>query len=157
MNATSEPFKDLAERWFQKAENDLLNVENNLKAERYAADTVCFHCQQAAEKYLKGFLAWHQVPFSKTHDLVTLLQQVKQIVGEDADPLSASVLLLDDYSVGIRYPQEYEEEPDEEEVQEALQAALAVRVSVRSWAAWGKDTDNGSAVTRQNADSAGSP
>jgi len=42
----------LAERWFQKAENDLLNVENNLKAERYPADTVCFHCQQAAEKYL---------------------------------------------------------------------------------------------------------
>jgi HEPN domain-containing protein len=28
-----------------------------------------FHCQQAAEKALKGFLAWHDTPFRKTHDL----------------------------------------------------------------------------------------
>jgi len=41
MNETSNPSQALARRWFQKAENDLLNVENNLKAERYASDTVC--------------------------------------------------------------------------------------------------------------------
>ena len=28
-----------------------------------------FHCQQAAEKALKGFLTFHQRPFGKTHDL----------------------------------------------------------------------------------------
>jgi HEPN domain-containing protein len=29
-----------------------------------------FRCQQAAEKSLKGgFLAWHDTPFRKTHDL----------------------------------------------------------------------------------------
>ena len=59
MNAAAEASRALAEQWFRKAENDLLNVENNFKADRYPADTVCFHCQQAAEKYLKGFLAWH--------------------------------------------------------------------------------------------------
>ncbi len=132
MNATNEPSQILARRWFQKAENDLLNVENNLKAERYARDTVCFHCQQAAEKYLKGFLAWHQTPFVKTHDLLALLEQVRQIAGEDADPLSTSLLLLDRYSVSIRYPQEYEEEPDEREVREAVEAAHTVRGWVRS-------------------------
>ena len=56
MSETSDPSRALARRWFQKAENDLLNVQNNLKAEHYASDTVCFHCQQAVEKYLKGFL-----------------------------------------------------------------------------------------------------
>ena len=70
MNETSNPSQALARLWFQKAENDLLNVENNLKAERYASDTVCFHCQQTVEKYLKGFLAWHRVPFAKIHDLL---------------------------------------------------------------------------------------
>lgn len=50
MNETSDPSQALARRWFQKAENDLLNVQNNLQAEQYASDTVCFHCQQAAEK-----------------------------------------------------------------------------------------------------------
>jgi hypothetical protein len=28
-----------------------------------------FHCRQAAEKAMKGFLARHDVPFRKTHDL----------------------------------------------------------------------------------------
>jgi HEPN domain-containing protein len=132
MNAAVDPSRALAEQWFRKAENDLLNVENNLKAEHYPADTVCFHCQQAAEKYLKGYLACHHVPFARTHDLLTLLQQVRQLVGDEAGALSANVLLLDDYSVSIRYPQEYAAEPDEEEVQVACRAALAVRAWVLS-------------------------
>lgn len=43
-------------RWVQKAQNDLLNIENNLAASRTPWDTVCFHAQQAAEKILKAFL-----------------------------------------------------------------------------------------------------
>lgn len=141
MNEIGNPSQVLALRWFQKAENDLLNVDNNLKAARYPSDTVCFHCQQAAEKYLKGFLAWYQVPFVKTHDLLTLLEQVRQIVGEETDPLLASISLLDGYSVSIRYSQEYEEEPTEEEVYQAVEAAQAVRAWVRS--RLGLDEKNG--------------
>ncbi len=126
-----KPSQALAKRWFQKAENDLLNVENNLKAETYPADTVCFHCQQAAEKYLKGFLAWQQMPFIKTHDLLALLQQVTQIAAS-AEKLSPDLHLLDQYSVEIRYPQEYGEMPDEEEVQAAVEATHTVRAWIRS-------------------------
>jgi len=93
-----DPSQVLAQRWFQKAENDLLNVANNLQAEKYPADTVCFHCQQAAEKYLKGFLAWHQKPFVKTHDLLELLNQFAPIIST-ADKLSPDLHLLDQYSV----------------------------------------------------------
>lgn len=132
MTETRDPSQALARRWFQKAENDLLSVQNNLKAEQYASDTVCFHCQQAAEKYLKGFLAWHQMPFAKTHDLLDLLRRVMQISNIDAPMLSDNLLLLDRYSVSIRYPQEYEEEPGEEEVREAVEAAYAVRAWVCS-------------------------
>jgi hypothetical protein len=28
-----------------------------------------FHSQQAAEKALKGFLTWHDVPFRRVHEL----------------------------------------------------------------------------------------
>ncbi len=132
MNAPRDPSRELAKRWFHKAENDLLNVANNLRAERYAGDTVCFHCQQAAEKYLKGFLAWHGVPFAKTHDLPELLKYVKQVAGDDAEDLASPLFLLDPYSVSVRYPQEYEEEPDAEEVREAVEAAYSVREWVRS-------------------------
>lgn len=132
MNEIDNPSRELARRWFQKAEHDLLNVENNLKAERYASDTVCFHCQQAAEKYLKGFLAWHQLAFTRTHDLLDLLKQIRQLTNVGDETLSASLSLLDHYSVSVRYPQEYEEEPDEQEVREAVEAAYAVRAWVRA-------------------------
>jgi len=132
MTETRDPSQALARRWFQKAENDLLSVQNNLRAEQYASDIVCFHCQQAAEKYLKGFLAWHQMPFAKTHDLLDLLRRIMQISDIDGQMLSDSLLLLDRYSVSIRYPQEYEEEPDEQEVREAVEAAYAVRAWVCS-------------------------
>ena len=125
-----DPSQDLAQRWFQKAENDLLNVENNLRAPRYPADTVCFHCQQAAEKYMKGFLAWHKVPFVKAHDLLELLKQVMQITNT-AEELSSSLLVLDQYAVQIRYPQEYEEMPGAEEVRAAVTAAHTVRTWIR--------------------------
>jgi len=134
MNAVnnSDPSQALAWRWFQKAENDLLDVANNLNAEQYASDTVCFHCQQAAEKYLKGLLAWHKMPFAKTHDLPELLKQVQQITGDDARAISERVYMLDPYSVSVRYPQECEEEPDEQEVQEAVESAYVIKKWVRS-------------------------
>jgi HEPN domain-containing protein len=34
-----------------------------------------FHSQQAAEKALKAFLSFHQIPFRKTHDLIDLGSQ----------------------------------------------------------------------------------
>lgn len=42
-------------------------------------NAIAFHCQQAAEKYLKAFLTWHQVAFSKTHDLQELLDIVEAV------------------------------------------------------------------------------
>ena len=38
-------------------------------------DSVVYHCHQAAEKALKGYLFWHDVPFRRTHDLGELLAQ----------------------------------------------------------------------------------
>ena len=64
----SNPFKE----WFKKGDNDLLNIENNLKSEKYPADTLCFHCQQLAGKYLKGFLTFHNIEIEKTHNLLIL-------------------------------------------------------------------------------------
>jgi len=45
---------ELVKEWIHKAENDLLDAENNLRCPQIPTDTVCFHCQQVAEKYLKS-------------------------------------------------------------------------------------------------------
>lgn len=63
------PQKILVRQWISRAENDLLNVRNNLAAQEVPWDTICFHSQQAAEKYLKAVLVFHTQPVPRTHDL----------------------------------------------------------------------------------------
>jgi hypothetical protein len=40
---------EIARLWVSKARNDLLDADNNLASVKIPTDTVCFHCQQAAE------------------------------------------------------------------------------------------------------------
>jgi len=54
--------------WCIKADNDLKAGKDEFATERPATDTVCFHMQQCAEKYLKAFLTqvrqnFQNVPF----------------------------------------------------------------------------------------------
>lgn len=49
---------DLVRGWLRKAASDVVSMEATLGTT--ALDGACFHAQQAAEKYLKGFLAYHQ-------------------------------------------------------------------------------------------------
>jgi uncharacterized protein len=58
---------DDTKEWLRKAESDLKSADHLFRASPPILDTTLFHCQQAAEKALKAFLAWHDVPLSKTH------------------------------------------------------------------------------------------
>lgn len=64
---------EVVRAWFKKAENDMLNAENTIKMENPPCDTICFHAQQCAKKYLKGFLAFHKIDFQKLIHLKILL------------------------------------------------------------------------------------
>lgn len=55
--------------WFRKAMSGLRCARIGLAASPPAPEDALFHRQQAIEKALKGFLAWHAEPFPKTHDL----------------------------------------------------------------------------------------
>lgn len=124
------PSQELALAYFQKAENDLLAARAILSIERVPYDTACFHCQQLAEKYLKGFLAWHAAPFERTHDLERLVGQCSGI-----NPVLAGLLdsagWLTQYAVRIRYP-DFPEEPTPAESLQAVDAALMIRKEVRA-------------------------
>ncbi|MBM4326951.1 MAG: HEPN domain-containing protein [Deltaproteobacteria bacterium] len=111
--------------WLAKAENDFLNIENNLKAARIPWDTVCFHSQQAAEKLLKAFLVYQSQPPTRTHDLVAL---VARCVGIKADfqVLEEDCRKLTVYAVGSRYPNDLFT-PTKEDALEMVGAAQRVR------------------------------
>ena len=116
-------------QWVEKAEHDFTTAEYLLTlSEGCPFDTVCFHAQQCAEKYLKGFLAFRSIDFPKTHDLVVLLNLA-------GGPTALGVDLLDieplnRYPVEARYPGDWESFT-REEAEEAVQLARKVREAVR--------------------------
>ena len=127
----SERHEVIAEvrRWVQKAEHDLRNAEYvSTLEEDCPFDTVCFHCQQCAEKYLKALLTHREMDFPKTHDLVLLFNRL----GEECDlELQVGhVYPLNRYSVEGRYPGDWDP-IDKQEACEAIQMARGVRDAVR--------------------------
>ena len=116
-------------QWVEKAEHDLTTAEYMLTLlEGCPFDTVCFHAQQCAEKYLKGYLVFRSVDFPKTHDLVILLNltggpAVLKIDLLDVEPLNR-------YPVESRYPGEWESFT-REEAEEAVKLARKIREAVR--------------------------
>jgi HEPN domain-containing protein len=92
--------------------------------------TALFHCQQAAEKYLKAYLTWNQKVFRKTHELRELAASCALI-----DPALKSTLnpaeTLSKYAWKFRYPgAPYE--PDAQEAAAGLTLAEHVRAAIVS-------------------------
>ncbi|HEX3045294.1 MAG TPA: HEPN domain-containing protein [Bacillota bacterium] len=117
----------LIQAWLKKADNDLKNAELILAAqdEDLPFDTVCFHCQQAAEKYLKAFLVNCDTSFPFSHNLADLVELCKQ-----SDITFSSIQRkaeeLTPYAVALRYPDDFYL-PSKEEAREALAIAKEVR------------------------------
>jgi len=68
--------KSQVQRWIEKADSDLNAVYELLNVNSNSRDVICFHCQQAVEKYLKGLLIALNVKFERMHDLVALLESL---------------------------------------------------------------------------------
>jgi HEPN domain-containing protein len=64
---------------------------------------VVYHCQQAAEKGIKGFLTWHGVRFGRTHDLDVLGSLARPFEPALAGALDRAVELTP-YAWLYRYP-----------------------------------------------------
>lgn len=113
-----------ARPWFVRAEHDLRAATVLLAASPPLLGEAAYHCQQASEKPLKGYLSWHDVPFGKTHDLAAIggLCVVNdtslESVCRRADRLSV-------FAWAFRYPGD-PEEPTRIEVEGALALAREV-------------------------------
>lgn len=114
--------------WLTRAADDLGAGAHDLTVEPPFTGDAVFHAQQAAEKSLKGFLAWHDVPFGKTHDLAALGGQCAAI-DASLTALGQQAARLTDYAWKHRYPGE-PSEPAREEAESALKLAREVYEAV---------------------------
>jgi HEPN domain-containing protein len=116
---------NISKQWLAKAKSDLLNADNNLKAEEIPFDTVCFHCQQAAEKLLKAYLVAKGETYPISHDLLLILEKILSFDAE-AEALRDDLAILMPYAVEIRYPDDWvmPSERDTKEAREAVNHVL---------------------------------
>ena len=115
--------------WVDKAEGDYLTANREYrvrKAPNY--DAVCFHAQQASEKYLKAVLQENAKSIPRIHSLAELLALVSKI-----DPsylmVQVDLNIMETYAVQFRYPGM---SADRDEAKAALSAAGRVRSFVRA-------------------------
>ena len=92
--------------WMEFARMDFLAAKH-LYQHMYPKplEIICYHCQQAIEKLLKGVLISRGVTIEKTHDLGLLAEMLQEYTEVDEKYLE----ICDDltpYGVKIRYPQE---------------------------------------------------
>jgi HEPN domain-containing protein len=95
--------EEKAKEWFSKADNDLRSAEIIIKDNNPPTDTICFHCQQAVGKYLKGFLTLKGIEFMKSHDLDYLLKLCRDN-NSKYDLYKEKILTLNKYRIEPRYP-----------------------------------------------------
>ena len=106
--------------WILKARSDLNTAHWCLQAEEVPTDTVCFHCQQAVEKMLKGWLVWRDCEFKPIHNLEALLTECERHQPEFSRLRGVGQLTF--YAVEIRYPDDIYF-PTMEEAREAIRLA----------------------------------
>lgn len=120
--------KPITSEWVDKAEGDFTTALREFRARKSPNyDDACFHAQQCAEKYLKARLQEGDISFTKTHNLIALIDLLLPM--EPAwEELRSPVRILNAYAVNFRYPGE---SADKEMAREALTACREVRATVR--------------------------
>jgi HEPN domain-containing protein len=89
--------------WLTKAHDDLRSACALVALPEPATETAIYHCQQAAEKALKGYLAFRDRPLERTHDLERLLELATALESAFAS-LETQTDILNPYATAFRYP-----------------------------------------------------
>jgi predicted nucleotidyltransferase/HEPN domain-containing protein len=118
--------------WMRKAEEDLRVADYLLADAPPFLGMTLFHCQQAAEKALKAFLACHDEPFAKPHKIGDIGVACLRFDPTLTD-FGARAASLTDYAWKFRYPgggplPSVEATRDSVEIARQLFQAVLVRV-----------------------------
>ena len=111
--------------WFRYADMDLETAEYIQGKRPQPLEIICFHCQQAAEKYIKGYLVYHGVlEPPKTHNLNFLIDMCMDY-DIRFDKIEQACSSLTRYGVQPRYPREIS--ITKNDTQKALKYACQIR------------------------------
>jgi HEPN domain-containing protein len=121
-----KPAAELCRAWLLKSHSDLHTAQQIGNLADGHLDAGIYHCQQAAEKVLKGFLIFHGKPFEKVHDLGKIIEHAMS-VNPAFQQYEDAADILTPYSMAYRYPDELGFlEPSRAEFDEAVRHAASI-------------------------------
>ena len=116
--------------WLTKAQQDLAVAHKLSSGSDPYLGAAIFHCQQAAEKAVKGFLTFRDQEFEKTHNIRLLVDLAIPFEASFVDWHEVGARLTP-YATKFRYPGETMQ-PEPEEFQQALTDAEGLYTFVLS-------------------------
>jgi len=93
---------EIVKEWIEKAEEDYGFACAGLECTNYFAQ-VCFHFQQAAEKYPKAFIVANKLEFRAVHNLLELWEICRQNE-PNIEELQQACRFLNPFYIDTRYP-----------------------------------------------------
>jgi HEPN domain-containing protein len=119
----------IVQEWLARAEDDFQFARLNLEEKKSFYAQICFHFQQAAEKYLKAYIIANDLEFQKIHDL-SLLVKVCLSKNPSFDNIREDCEFLNTFYIDSRYPVHWPTNFSESEAQKAFQASVRIRTYV---------------------------
>ena len=116
--------KELVAEWFRFADDDLDTALLLKEMRPQHHEIICYHCEQAVEKYLKGVLVSKEQMPPKTHDLTNLCNLCIEQDNKFSALLSQCSYLTQ-FGVQPRYPKELNLTSDN--VERAIKYVLEVK------------------------------
>jgi HEPN domain-containing protein len=97
---------EFVQEWLKYAYNDLFTAHHMFEdVHPKQMEIECFHCQQCAEKALKGFLIHKDIEPPRIHDK-RILCQMCQDIDSSFNSISGFCADLTPFAVAARYPKE---------------------------------------------------
>lgn len=88
-------------------------------------EVICYHCQQAAEKFIKAVIISFDIEIEKTHDLVRLINILRKST-EIPEIIVDSAEMLTQFATKSRYPQSFS--VDERQTRNAILHAERIKI-----------------------------
>ncbi len=121
---------DLVKEWMKIATEDLLVANELLNHDNIYPRSICFHCQQSAEKYVKAYLVYFDLDIIKTHDLAILIKRLTDYDGELSSFIVAASVLTP-YAISARYVDDFEP-ISEDDARDAYKSAEEIKNYIQS-------------------------
>jgi HEPN domain-containing protein len=93
--------------WLEIADSDFDSAILLHESARKHYEIICYHCAQAVEKYIKGYLISKDIVPQKTHDL-RFLNNLCIELDNSFESIITECAFLNRFANDIRYPHKYE-------------------------------------------------